>query len=118
MPFGWSKRVKGIPESLRVPDDIADLDPRPRRLTGELLDWVTEAMTAVLSTDLGEHKAARQALVRALKHVDHLYPLTLETYEPREPTEPGGSDLVGTVEVVGLRGDEPSLGPAGHDALG
>jgi hypothetical protein len=104
-----------IPESL---EGQALSDPRPRRLTGELLDWTINALTAVLTTDLGDHKAARQSLVRALKYADQLYPLTLG-HEPSEPTEPGWSDPDASVEVIGLPAERRAqLGPAGSDALG
>lgn len=81
MPFGRRRHTRGAPDSLQVPDDISHLDPRPHRLTGELLDWVIEAITNVLETDLGDHKSTRESLVRALKHADQLYPLTLEKHE-------------------------------------
>ncbi|MES2156046.1 MAG: hypothetical protein V4510_13010 [bacterium] len=59
-----------------------DAQLRTHMLTQELLDWVTASLTAVLQTPEvqgADQRRPRQALIDALKLVDHLYPLTLET---------------------------------------
>lgn len=69
-----------------------DAQLRPHMLTQELLDWVINALTAVLQTpQVRDHaqKRPREAFLAALRLADYLYPLTLKPLEDDDATEEG-----------------------------
>ena len=91
----------------RKAEPEADADPRaedaqtrPHTLTLELLDWLIAALEAVLQTpqlrDISDRRAVA-SLRDALKYTDHLYPLTREVANAKEPALSGSEVLPGAV---------------------
>lgn len=100
------------PEDAPIGDPASALVQRTQPLTLELLDWLINALEAVLTTPELKHasKRAQSAMSDALKFADHLYPLTAEQQETLSAYK---ADRAAAGRVHAAQGQVPYWGPDG-----